>query len=100
MSGGSYDYVYSRIHDAAREVERAHRDQPHVVAFARLLAQCGDVMYAIEWADSCDTIWDAALDAKIRGVVSPAHELAETLADAGLILERLKAAIRRAEGGA
>lgn len=99
MSGGSYNYVYSHIYDAAEQVQRNHRDEQHVVAFAKLLIRCGDVMRDIEWADSCDTAWDAALDAKIRAIVTPAMELEQALEEAERVAMNLKGAIRRAEEG-
>jgi hypothetical protein len=32
------------------------------------------VMHDIEWADSCDTSWDAELDERIRSLLAPGAE--------------------------
>lgn len=97
MSGGAYDYVFSHINRAADDVARHHPDKPHVTAFAALLRQCSDVMYAIEWADSGDTAWTEALDEKIRAVVHPGEYLAASLTLAETVLANLQHAIRRGE---
>ena len=52
MSGGSWDYLYSRIEDAgdrlvgSKCVKRA--------TLGRLMLRVAEAMHAIEWVDSCD----------------------------------------------
>lgn len=97
MSGGSYDYVFSRFHAAADELRSRH-NEPHVVALALLIDRIGVVMRDIEWADSCDTAWNEDLDRNIRGVITPADELHAALDAARIANDRLSAAIRHVEG--
>lgn len=52
MSGGSYDYLYSRVESMAENIP--HRNNPRRVAFKKLLSLVADAMHAIEWVDSCD----------------------------------------------
>jgi len=53
MSGGSYDYLYSKMHDASARLRS--KNQPlHRRAFGELLAKCADAMFDIEWVDSGD----------------------------------------------
>jgi len=54
MSGGSYDYIYSRIDDAADSIEARHFGSPLHTAFAAHLRQCSKAMHDIEWVDSGD----------------------------------------------
>ena len=96
MSGGSYDYVEHRLNDCASTLRARHRDMPHVMALAALLDELSGVMHDIEWADSGDTSWNDALDAKIRQIVSPAQELQVTIDDAKLAESALHTALTRA----
>lgn len=53
MSGGSWDYLYSKIEYAA---DRLLRDKvPQRRALGTMMARVAQAMYAIEWADSGDT---------------------------------------------
>ncbi|MCO4101097.1 MAG: hypothetical protein HEQ38_17220 [Gemmatimonas sp.] len=97
MSGGSYDYVSYRFHAAADELRSRH-SEPHVIALSRLLDRIGVVMHDIEWADSCDTAWNDALDKSIRSVITPGDELTAALDAARIANDRLSAAIRHVEG--
>ncbi len=58
MSGGSYDYAYSRLDDLADQIRAkgsCHCAPPHVrLAFANLLRMCAVAAKAIEWNDSGD----------------------------------------------
>lgn len=54
MSGGSYDYVYRRIEDAAYEVGLRHPHSPLHVAFAEHLLRVANAMRDVERVDSCD----------------------------------------------
>lgn len=79
MSGGSYDYAYSKIESLAEDVERWARD-PNTkgrnlrLAFARHLRKVAKAAYELEWADSGDTGWPDPVE-HIRAVISPADEI-------------------------
>ena len=78
MSGGSYDYVYSRFQDAASTLRDKHPEHLDVLALASLLDRIAETMRAIEWADSCDTSWDDELDAAIAAIVRDSTDAALT----------------------
>jgi hypothetical protein len=80
MSGGSLNYVYQRVEQAAAEVlERA--DRPEHRAFAGHLLKVAKALHDLEWVWSCDYGRDDELEA-IRAVVSPADTLQQALKDA------------------
>lgn len=61
MSGGSYDYVYHRIEDAADEVDHRqkaewHSDEARALRawLAEHLRLVSKAMHDLEWVDSCD----------------------------------------------
>jgi hypothetical protein len=59
VSGGSYEYAYTRVLDMAgemerRELERLSPDTPLRIAFRGLLERVGAAMKAVEWVDSGD----------------------------------------------
>ncbi len=93
MSGGAYDYAYSRIEAAADRLEaRAHT--PLRRAFVTHLRLVARAMHAVEWQDSGDGADD---EAAMRAVISPAMEAAEmaavlrqAIADAEAALARLR----------
>ena len=51
MSGGSYDYIYSKIEEI---VLRNTDKDPRRKAFQKLLRLVGQAMHDIEWVDSSD----------------------------------------------
>jgi hypothetical protein len=53
MSGGSYDYFYSRIENYAYEVAR-NANTPERKAFVRLMKHAAEAAKSIEWNDSGD----------------------------------------------
>lgn len=93
MSGGSYEYVSSRIADAATTLREYHPGALHVLALAELPDRVADVMHKIEWADSRDTLWTPALDEEIRALIRPSGELAVGLAEAKRAMTMLHEAI-------
>lgn len=102
MSGGSYDYAYSKIEDLAREVRRRANDPNYKrqgkalrQGFARLLDLVARAAYELEWADSGDTSWEQA-EPHLRAVVSPQNVLAAALGIASCAREGLDEAIRMA----
>ena len=59
MSGGSYDYAYSKLDALADEIRvQANRSDCAAkrVEFSDLLRLCAKAAKAIEWVDSCDTM--------------------------------------------
>jgi len=73
MSGGSYNYAYRTVEDAAYDIrERADQNCPDSlglrIALADHLLLVAAAMKAIEWVDSCD--WGAGDEnAAIRAVL-------------------------------
>ncbi len=53
MSGGSYDYLYAKMQEAADRLSQPHHS-PLRRAFAKRLVLFADAMQVIEWVDSCD----------------------------------------------
>lgn len=90
MSGGSMDYLYSRVldatfseHTSARKALRAH------------LVKLAKALRAVEWADSGDS-GDGEADALIRECLSN-EVIKQAATDAALkALAELKAEIERA----
>lgn len=53
MSGGSYDYLYWKVEDAARKL--MSKAQPNYrQAFGDLLLRCAKALHDVEWVDSDD----------------------------------------------
>ena len=73
MSGGSLDYVYGRIEDAADSIA-SHSGRPLHRAFAKHLRLVATALHDIEWMFSGDTS-PGSEDAAIRAVIAPASEM-------------------------
>jgi hypothetical protein len=96
MSGGSYDYLFGRIQDAATQVERT-RPTPLRRAFAEHLRLVAKAMHAVEWVDSCD-YGSGDEDEVIRAVLgdsAASKELAVLIEDARNARDALSAAIAK-----
>jgi|SRR5579872_6553677 len=52
MSGGSWDYLYDKVADAA--IRLAGERCPHRKAFGLHLRLVAEALHGIEWVDSCD----------------------------------------------
>ncbi len=52
MSGGSFQYLYSKIEDAAQTLSADQN--PTRKAFGKHLYLIAEAMHDIEWVDSCD----------------------------------------------
>jgi 2-hydroxychromene-2-carboxylate isomerase len=52
MSGGSWDYLYSRLEDAANRLDQS--GDPHRKALGRAMSRLATAMHAVEWVDSGD----------------------------------------------
>lgn len=73
MSGGSLDYLYSRVNDAADLI--AYSGEPLRCAFAEHLRKVAKALHDIEWVMSCDYGPGDDADA-IRACIAPDAELA------------------------
>ena len=92
MSGGSYDYIYSRIEDLANEIRPT---SPLRKAFKTHLRKVAKACHDIEWVDSSDCSpgdEDEAIRACL-GNDGPALVLAEAVAEAVRVKAELDAAI-------
>jgi len=61
MSGGSWGYLYSRVEEAAHELQES--SDPLRAAFGQHLIKCAHALHEIEWVDSCDSSPPADTDA-------------------------------------
>ena len=93
MSGGSYDYICYKLDDVADTLEQRHKE-PHVRGLAKHFRMLGNLMHAIEWADSGDTTWDTDLDDRIKKVVSKQSILDICTEDAKEALKNLTEALK------
>ena len=92
MSGGAYNYAYSRVEQMAHDIPRF---SPLRRAFAEHLERVAEAMRALEWCDSGDSNEEAA-EAAMRAVIEPVAELAAATAAAREAHEGLTIALRRA----
>lgn len=53
MSGGSWDYVYGKMQEAADRLI-GEKKTPLRISFGEHLARCADALHDIEWVDSGD----------------------------------------------
>jgi hypothetical protein len=99
MSGGSWDYVFSKFDETAERLLRDGRLERR--ALGRLVAKIGRAMKAIEWVDSCDdSPGDEVSD--IRSALGGDQaailaELREAIEVARAVSGQLSGAIMRAE---
>ena len=88
MSGGKYDYAYSKVENAA-DWMATRSTTPLRMAFIAHLRLVAKAMHDIEWVDSCDYC-DGDEDAAIRACIAPGAEVEQAAAN-------LRAAIADAE---
>lgn len=96
MSGGSLNYVYHQVEDAARDITRLAETPLHR-AFAAHLMKVAKALHDIEWLFSCDYGPGQEVEA-IRAVVAPAAVLETATKHARAALSALQDAIKQAEG--
>lgn len=94
MSGGSMDYAYGRVEEAA---DRFVLSSPERVAFRAHLLLVARAMKAIEWVDSCDT-GEGSEVAAIMACISRADVVAAAVERAEVALADLQRAIDGAKG--
>lgn len=92
MSGGSMDYLYSKIDDVEFRCDTALRR-----AFRIHLKNVSKALHDIEWVDSCD-YGPGDENEAIRVCLAPGAEIAQLLAEAKAAVGSLAAAIALAEG--
>lgn len=98
MSGGAYNYAYTDVSRLADDIAGGHQTNTLVQAFCRHMKEIADVCRAIEWADSGDSVWDDALRARLRAIVTPARERAMAVETVRVALDQLSTALDREEG--
>lgn len=87
MSGGSWDYLYSKIEEAA--VRLCSKEQPsYRRSFGEHMKKISKAMHAIEWADSYDSSEEYAKKA-IMEIISPRDCLNVSIAEAIKISDEL-----------
>jgi hypothetical protein len=100
MSGGSYDYCYTRVLDMAGSIR--HKDKnPLRRAFAAHLRLVADAMHDIEWVDSGD-YGEGDEEEGIRKVLASGAELAAAIQmaeDARRALDAALAVASRKDAG-
>lgn len=96
MSGGSLDYVYSRVEDAARTLMARAEDEVQR-AFAKHLFKVAEAFRAAEWVLSGDYSPGDDHEA-ILTVITPRDVLASLIDDAEQTQAQLQEWIVRAKG--
>lgn len=96
MSGGSLNYVYHQVEDAARDIA-VRAQTPLHRAFAAHMMKVSKALYDIEWLFSGDYGPGQEVEA-IRAVVTPAAVLETATENARAALSELQDAIKQAEG--
>ena len=96
MSGGSLDYVYSRVEDAARTLMATAQDEVQR-AFAKHLFEVSNALYCAEYVLSGDSEKGSDHKAILR-VITPAAVLASLIDDAEKTQAQLQEWIVRAKG--
>lgn len=94
MSGGSLDYVYARVEDAAMNVASRAQTPLHR-AFAMHLHKVAKALRDLEWMLSCDTAEGSEIEA-IRAALPEGAELECATARAREALADLHTALRGA----
>lgn len=94
MSGGSLDYLYSRVDEAAG---RLSPSTPLRRAFSKHLRLVAKALREVEWADSSDTAPDNETErATIMACLHPGEPLATLIEEAEEVRQALHAEITTA----
>lgn len=97
MSGGSLDYVYGRVDDAAQSI-MSRSQNPLDRAFAKHLIKVSKALHYLEWVYSGDCSEPDGEEA-IRAVLHPSAEIESAKEEAEIALRNLKKAIKNAPAG-
>jgi len=94
MSGGSWDYFYSKLEDVAQQLILSNCEYRRAMGLKLLLA--ADAMHDIEWVDSADMTYPAEIPAirKFLGDNAQVLIMAELIKEAKELDNRLKKAIQ------
>ncbi len=92
MSGGSYDYFYTKLDDMADSIRLIN---PERKAFVKHLKKVVKALHDIEWVDSCDYGVNAEI-AAIMECVSEREVLDIAVAEAKKVCANLERAIEKA----
>lgn len=92
MSGGSLNYAYSRIEDAAREV-MSLAETPLHRAFGAHLLKVAKALHDLEWVLSCDYGPGHEVEA-IKAVITPQDEIKQATKEAYEAMLSLQAVLR------
>lgn len=95
MSGGSLDYVYSKVDDAASTI-LSYAKTPQHRAFAEHLQRVSIALYAIEWVFSGDRALGSEVSA-IEDCLRPGAALDCAIKEAKKVLAELSEEIQRAK---
>lgn len=89
MSGGSYDYAYTKASDMADQLKRS--EIPLRRIFGRHLEKVAQAMHDIEWVDSGDYGTGDELEAiqKVLGKDIKKLEIQELIQDADVVIKKL-----------
>ena len=95
MSGGSLDYAYCKVSDAANTIMGRSRNPLHL-AFAKHLMRVSEALHDLEWvySDDCSSPQE---EESIRLVLRPGDELESATEEANTALANLNSAIERAK---
>jgi hypothetical protein len=94
MSGGSLDYAYGKVTDAANSI-RLHSKNPLHLAFAKHLDLVSTALHDLEWVLSSDCS-SPSEEPAIRAVISPTAEIESATEEAKIALQNLEHAIKKA----
>ena len=97
MSGGSLDYVYGRVNDAAQSIKSRSKKPLHI-AFAKHLEKVASALHDLEWVFSGDYS-EPAEEKAIRAVLHPTAEIESAKEEAEIALHNLDQAIKNASNG-
>ena len=92
MSGGSYDYFYSKLDDM---VDTIQLKNPERKAFVKHLKKVVKALHDIEWVDSCDYGTDGEIEA-IMKCISHKDVLRIAIDEAKQAQENLDRTIKKA----
>jgi hypothetical protein len=95
MSGGSYDYAYTRVQDMAEMLTSA-KETALRRAFGEHLKKVAVAMQAVEWVDSNDCA-PGHEDDPIRACIAPSAELDAARATLAQAIEEANEVLARSE---
>jgi hypothetical protein len=94
MSGGSLDYVYFKVDEAAHSIRSRSRNPLHH-AFAKHLVKVSKALHDLEWVYSGDCC-EPSEEKAIREVLHPSDEIESAKEEAEIALQNLERAIKNA----